>query len=468
MLFPLCRTSYLERGLRGSKASRSTSNIRFGDIALGWSQSKPLCFRPCDLHDLTIRKQHLQACDQDQLSRFNIYAPFVQKLESDPDTETSSLYWDRLLSRVPSRPLLPNLRALAICPQGFINPGSRVIEYIDAFLCPTLSSIHTTQEYDIWMNPFQARDLLKRVATTCPKLAKLNILLGNSRYPENLLPFGRPCLASGLFASVSQFRDLCFLRSSSVVLYPEILQLLGNLPRLESLAAYSLNSDQDDIIDDEIPIATLALSEDSFPALRHLEIDCVPGMVVTKLWQTPPLVRNLISVRVQIMTDDTESPNDLVCTICEGSPRITDLELDLVNVEYAELSSAATEHLCRLPLLRLAIWDCNLDCRPLVLALTSLEYLNVESAYFDYEGLALMAKHMPRLQYLHAELFVMNWPEGSDLPHNSSSPSPCHIKSRFAFEEDFDVDVQSQEFSKHIDSVARCVFSALVQSWFLC
>lgn len=216
------------------------------------------------------------------------------------------------------------------------------------FLCPALSDIRTVWTWNQWMNPFEARDLMLQMVGTCPNLTKLNILIGNTRYPDNLLPFG-PYSPARHFAPIIQFRDLWVLHSSSVVLNPEILQLLGNLPRLESLAAYSLGANDDGMEDDKILIADLVLSKDSFPLLRHLGIDCVPGTVVSKLWNTPPLVHSLVSVSIQFMPDETELPSNLICTICKGSPHLTDLELDLVKSRETELSSVV-KHLRRLPL----------------------------------------------------------------------------------------------------------------------
>ncbi|KAF8609086.1 hypothetical protein BDV93DRAFT_504533 [Ceratobasidium sp. AG-I] len=401
----------------------------------------------------TVGPDHIRPCDQDQLVRFNLYAPFIQRLESNFETDAGSLSWDLLLSRVPTRPLLPNLRALAIKP-SFKQSSTRFIEYVDAFLCPTLSGIRTSWDWNQWINPFEARSLMVRMTATCPGLTKLNILPGNSRHPENLLSFSLYSPVS-IFTPLSQFRDLRVLHSSSAVLNPEVLQLLGNLPCLESLAVYSLCTDNENWEDDDIPIANLTLPNNSFPSLRNLKIDCVPGAVVSKLWQTPPLVRDLVSVRIQFMADDTESPSELVCTICQGSPHITDLELDLSKTRDTEISSVVVEHLHRLPLLHLRIWEGEADVQPLILALPNLEYLNIESMHVNFEELALIAKHMPKLQYLFVGMLLWNWPDESELPRDSSSSSPCYIDSQFSFEEDFDFDVDDPAFSDEIDGIAR-------------
>ncbi|KAF8609084.1 hypothetical protein BDV93DRAFT_551877 [Ceratobasidium sp. AG-I] len=401
---------------------------------------------------LVVGPDDLRPCDQSQLARFITYAPFVQKLESNAKTDGDHRSWDLLLSRVPTRPLLPNLRALPILP--YYRQGiPRFIEYIDAFLCSALSTVYVSPSYKRWMSPLEARDLLVRMVATCPNLIKLSIHPGNRHYPNDLSSLG-PTSPISVFIHVSQFRDLQVFRSSSAVLNCDVLQLLGNLPCLESLAAYSLCTSNERYEDDEILIASLKLPEDSFPSLRNLEIDCVPGVVVLKLWQTPPLVRNIVSVRIQFMLGDTELLSDLVCAICRGSPHITDLELDLDQCDEPELSVTATEHLCRLPLRRIRIWNCYVDIHPLILALPNLEYLSIEGVYVSFEELALIAKYMPKLQYLSSRLVM--WPAEHALPPIPPGPSslvPCHIDIKLDLNNDFQI--SHPMFDKLIDNIAR-------------
>lgn len=161
-------------------------------------------------------------------------------------------------------------------------------------------------------------------------------------------------------------------------------------------------------------------------------------------------------MRVQFtFDDDDEVLSNLICIICQGSPRITDLELDMVKSEGSELLSVVVEPLGRLPLLRLRICGGIIEYRPLALALPNLEYLNIESVEVDFEGLSFIAKHMPNLQYLYIDLLLQDWPNESSLPHNSSSPSPCQVASLFSFEEDFDFNTNRRDFNKELESIAR-------------
>ncbi|KAF8593326.1 hypothetical protein BDV93DRAFT_252509 [Ceratobasidium sp. AG-I] len=389
-------------------------------------------------------------CDHDQLARFNLYAPFIHKLDSGAELDESIYAWALLLSKVPYRPLLPNLRTLVIPPPGFHRYTITFIEYTDTLLCPTLSDIRIAWNPQTWIDVFEAGDLVTRMAATCPNLTKLKIFLGSSRHPDDSGPVSTHLTAS-LFSHISQFQGLRALHSSSMVLSPGVLQLLGDLPHLESLGASVSIGDETDT--EEIPIANLILPEHSFPALRHFEIDCMPSTDVFKLWQTPPLVRNLVSVRVKFDEDSTESLNNMICIICRGSPRTTDLELDLGQGYDIELLSATVEHLQRLPLQRVRFRDARADCQSLALALPNVEHLDMKGMRILFGDLTYIPKHMPKLQYLSVELCLWAMSGVPAFLHNSASPSSCHIDSRFTFEKD--LDVNDPDFDEHVENIAR-------------
>ncbi|KAF8598799.1 hypothetical protein BDV93DRAFT_560953 [Ceratobasidium sp. AG-I] len=78
-----------------------------------------------------------------------------------------------------------------------------------------------------------------------------------------------------------------------------------------------------------------------------------------------------------------------------------------------------------------------------------MERMNV-----DFEQPDLIAKHMPKLQYLYIGLSLRDWSVNSSLPRDCSSPSPCHIDSLFAFQES-DIDMDNRDFDKEINDLAR-------------
>lgn len=357
-----------------------------------------------------------------------MYAPFIQRLELNTDIDAGGPSWELLLARVPTRPLLPNLQALAIGPSSSDQTSSRVIACVDAFLCPSLSDIRTAWRYELWMNPIEAGGLLSRMTSTCPNLRKLLILFGNSRYLDDLRWLVAYSTA-GLFYPISHFRDLRVLHSSTVVLNPDILQLLGNLPHLESLIIDPVPNQS--VGDDEIPITSLSLPKDSFPALRNLEVYRVPAIVIRKLWQTPPLVQKLVSVGVKPTLDSTEALNDMVRVVCQGSPQITDLKLDLSKTTDVEISMPVVDHFRQLPLRRLRIRGAPKAgaCLARTSALPNLENLETSKMVNGFEELTSIAKHMPNLRYLYAKLNLQGWSSGMSLHPYSSSPSPICIDS---------------------------------------
>lgn len=284
------------------------------------------------------------------------------------------------------------------------------------------------------------------------------MLPGNSLYPDDLCSLGAYYTAS-LFSPIAQFCELHVLYSSSVVLNPSILQLLGNLPHLKSLTAYSVSNQR--VEEEQILIASLTLPDHSFPALQNLKIDCISETVISKLWQTPPLVQKLMAVRVKPTFEPSyEVWNDLICAVCHGSPEITDIELDLVQTEYVELSSAVMGRFRRLPLRHLQIWDGYTDdCQSLALALPSVEFLEMETMLLSFRDLTLVTKYMPNLQYLSARLALWGWPSAMNLPHNSSSPSPCHIDSSFTFEDELHITFSNAD--KAVGDIAQYVIFCL-------
>lgn len=360
--------------------------------------------------------QRLEPYDEGQLIRFNKYTPLVQKLHIFIDADRNWPNWAMLLENVPIRPLLPNLRVLIVGAQGSREDGSRVERCVKALLCPTLSDIRTMWGSVRYMDPVQAVGLLLGIARTCPNLSKLRLLVRHSEYPSDLGSLGTYFKAA-LVITIGRFQNLRVLSTSSTVLDPDILRLLGNLPHLESLAAASPpGAGRDDV---QTWVDDYALPTQLFPALRHLKIYSVPSTIVSKLWKAAPLVQNLVSITVIFMRGSTESLNGLICDICRGSPFTVDLDLDLSDARNVEISSSVVDHLRQLPLQRVRISNAQTKFQNLAPAFRNVEYLKMEELILSYEDLLLMSKSMPKLQYLAASLILWEWPSVSELSHHS-------------------------------------------------
>jgi hypothetical protein len=80
------------------------------------------------------------------------------------------------------------------------------------------------------------------------------------------------------------------------------------------------------------------------------------------------------------------------------------------------------------------------NVEPIALALPNLEYVDVSEICFDFQDLVLVAKHMPKLQFLAVNLSMFSWP--SELEPSSVTPSPSAfcLASGYQFSDDFNGD----------------------------
>ncbi|KAF8605609.1 hypothetical protein BDV93DRAFT_554462 [Ceratobasidium sp. AG-I] len=392
--------------------------------------------------------QGIHPSDRIQLNRFNIYAPFVRNLKSGMDDEAVA-NWLILLAKVPNRPLLPLLQVLNIRPRVSEQHGPQIVEYAEALLCSTLSNIRIAWDcYGLRIDPVDATHLLGQMVRICPNLTNLYLNVEESDYFNHLRSLGT-YTKPGPLSFVSQFLNLRVLSTSSMALNHNVLQLLGHLPCLEQLRVHS-------VMDDDISITNMVIPSNSFPSLRHIELDCVSALVMSKLWQTIPLVQKLVSVVVELMGGSDEAIDKLICDICQGSPFITDLELGFGGLERDfTLSTTALDHFGQLPLKRVNISFGYADCRHLVSVLPNVEYLSMSALIVYHSDLVLMSKIMPRLQYLFAHLALEEWP--SSLPRNPASLSPIHIDAHFGFQAE--TGLRGRNLAKYVDDVARNLHS---------
>ncbi|KAF8606214.1 hypothetical protein BDV93DRAFT_553973 [Ceratobasidium sp. AG-I] len=286
------------------------------------------------------------------------------------------------------------------------------------------------------------------------------MLIGNSQYPSDSDLHDGYSKAAALI-SIPRLQNLRILSSSPLFLDPDILQLLGKLPYLESLTAYSLPrqlATTQDANDDQALVASLALPMNSFPALQHLGIHSQLDAVVSKLWRITPLVQGLVSVTVRPMGGSTKSLNNLVDDVCRGSPLIRDLDLDLVpdgQDEVVELLTTVVERFRQMPLQRVRLRAWYIDYQHLTLVLRNVEYLKMEATPAEISDLALISKNMPKLQYLGVNLHLFNWPPASHWSDHSPSPRTCHIDSQFEFGDNLGLD--EPDFQNYVEIIAQAL-----------
>ncbi|KAG8740116.1 hypothetical protein FRC10_004745 [Ceratobasidium sp. 414] len=197
------------------------------------------------------------------------------------------------------------------------------------------------------------------------------------------------------------------------MLDPGALQLLGTLPRLESLVIRNLLvNDPEEPENEKWPY--LELSAYSFPVLKRPNMRYLPSSVISRLFHSSAL-------------------NNLMRDICKAGPHVVELSLDSQE-EDAEIPPFALNCLQQLPLERLRFRNTAPgDFEPMVFALANVRYLDIYMVNLVFEDLILVAKHLTQLQYLSSDLVVYGWP--SDLGPLSVIPSLSMLclKSGFLF-----------------------------------
>ncbi|KAG8686794.1 hypothetical protein FRC09_013923, partial [Ceratobasidium sp. 395] len=408
--------------------------------------------------------------DRQSLFRLDLYAPLVRKITVAPTEEETKVAWRFLLRRVPRRPLLPGLRQLALGVGWYQNyQPLEALMCALALLCPSLIEISGGPYYDAWVEPPLASLLLQSLAHTAPDLKRLRLPV----LSQKQIPYAK----SSLFSNLAALRNLRSLHCSTAMIDSPVMLLLGALPKLDSLqikapAAEDSDSERDNgDSEDNLSLDDLMLPPDSFPNLRRLNIQLLPCGVVSQLWSSAPLVRQLISVHVRFHPDDaTRSDsvkmNGTICDICTGSPDTTELCLDAYDVQFIELSTAAIDCLKQLPLRRLKLLDVWLpgsfgDISPLVTAIPNVEYLDIDTVEASFDDLVLIARHLPKLRFLVANITLTGWPY--DLEEYSITPSPSALRlgSEFMFSkqtEGYYLD-EGESMEDYVDRMAQHLHS---------
>ncbi|KAG8765401.1 hypothetical protein FRC12_007505 [Ceratobasidium sp. 428] len=349
-----------------------------------------------------------QLLDQQSLFRFNLYAPLVRQITVAHIEKKTKLAWYFLLGKTPRRPLLPGLRRLVVDIRWCaLHEPLEVLMCTLALLCSSLVEISVRPpdddsippHTDAWTEPPLASLLLQNLAQTTPDLERLQLRVLSQRQ----IPYTK----SSLFSSLAALRNLRTLHCSTAMIDSPIMLLLSTLPELHSLQIDAPATNQLDYAhyngnpEYDLSLEDLMLPPHSFPGLRHLNIQYLPCRVVSQLWSSAPLVRQLISVHVRFHPDDAvpvDSPvmNSTICDICRAV--------------LIQLSSTWT----------LAVGP-------------NVEYLDIDLADVTLDDLVLIAQHLPKLQFLVVDLLPMEWPRDLEKYSITPSTSTLRLGSRFMF-----------------------------------
>ncbi|KAG8773735.1 hypothetical protein FRC12_002335, partial [Ceratobasidium sp. 428] len=209
------------------------------------------------------------------LTRFAIHAPFVKTLRvSDSYAVDFPSRWPVSGPDATSNPLLPNLQYLVVTIPGI----AEVIGWISRLLYPGLLGLEmisagasdhetiSTEDFDDetegypWIDQDGCFELVSQVSRACPRLETLRLFPKGIAQSEE-----EDCIK--IYNQIASLQNLRSLAFSGTIVHEELLKVLGRLPHLETLSFCTEWEEQWEY--DESP---LAVSDDSFPSLRHLNL----------------------------------------------------------------------------------------------------------------------------------------------------------------------------------------------------
>ncbi|CAE6437513.1 unnamed protein product [Rhizoctonia solani] len=263
------------------------------------------------------------------ISRLGIYAPHIKSLDI-PLTTSIDEYknWGGFLSSIGTQAieLLPNLEHLRLAlPRDTRGETIRLeaFNWAVAFMSSSLLSFRVYPELrwdadikefsDAWIKLELATHLLRNLSKRCPKLNSLMILPGNielkTKVAEIHPRLGQitevvPTLAKfwapleKIHLILPRFQSLRILSATPYILEPAAFIALSKLPCLESLTMRDVQLDNDwqgycYKLDSE-------LTDQSFPALQHLELIDLLHDTLIHICNQRPLAQALHSLRPAI------------------------------------------------------------------------------------------------------------------------------------------------------------------------
>ncbi|QRV94315.1 fanconi anemia group M protein [Ceratobasidium sp. AG-Ba] len=398
-----------------------------------------------------------QLVSQLELSRFKFYSPFVKYLDIEADQGPTKWTYLYLVS-IAGSPPLPNFRHFRFSSGSEVEIEPKLIPAcVSGLFCPTLKEIRLPPQYSLWIEPHLASYLVNILVNAAPSVEKLGIFIRHQS--------GFSYSESTIFKDITQLHGLRVLECTSALLNPEILELLGALPLLESLhvEAAPLHVFQDDEVN--IQLDGLLLPKGSFPKLVHLSLHSLPCSVISQLWKYPSIVRKLVSIDLSFSIYSEGSINTVLQSVCMCSPLTQELSLKFFegNIEEPDLPTVFIDNLQALSLRCLRIRDAYVLRESYdsfirsISAWPHIEYLEIPTFRIAYEELVHIAKCAPKLRLLSVVMNRDDWPRDPVPGSVTPSPSALCLKSVFLFEMDFGVRRFSREgrLAKHLEHVAR-------------
>ncbi|KAF8598824.1 hypothetical protein BDV93DRAFT_609635 [Ceratobasidium sp. AG-I] len=377
------------------------------------------------------------------LTRFDVYAPWVQRLEVFGGKNKHTLRNTAALLRLAStRHILPNLRALTLTMRAKASTDE-YLSFIELFLSPMLVEIRHVRlsGNPPYLDTPPVTALVQKIRNVCPSIEVLEF------YPADFTgtnPLGRtinfPSLGPCLRESLAGFSNLRSFSSTHHIFEPATLQVLGSLPLLESLDVF----DYFDYLGDPAShVGGLTVLDSWFSALRHLHLRNFHAKDVSAVWNQP-FVRNLESATIKC---DPASAGENMCLatgqawvdtfltgLPQASPHISKLDLDFESAFLTapglySLSHAGIDALRQLPLRSIRLRCLWTRCKDLVQAFPGVDEFCSMDVQVDLEQLRVFATHMPRLRSLTIDVCWVV-PPVSDKASCQQADSPVALGSR--------------------------------------
>ncbi|CAE6495178.1 unnamed protein product [Rhizoctonia solani] len=402
--------------------------------------------------NMQIFMAHKSLTDED-LRRFNFYAPFVKRLNCFK-IEKYSRYrlrgWKQLLTALGSSPLLPNLHILTFNTRPTTTPFEQQAWFM-LLLSPPIQelSLITTSTSNADLNASAAELFFRCVSTTLLGITDLPSS-SNDPPPHSI----RTTVISTRSDDVERIswlttvRDLASLSQlfiSMSTLRAGQLSSIGLLPRLESL---ELDFDVDRNGNSTSSYTTPNLPDDAFPRLRHFGLINLPDVPsFHAIWSLTPLVSNLTSVTLHfnkyrwmnVLTHD-EIISDFIHPISEKSPDLVDIAIHPPEYEWNEAESSAPMFglIARLPLTKLRF----APMVPLHISIPRaageyhlLRRLELPTSWVEVADIKTLAIAFPNLEYLALQITIHPGDFEDDQP-TPTSPRPIILRVLSVFLEE--------------------------------
>ncbi|CAE6374946.1 unnamed protein product [Rhizoctonia solani] len=242
-------------------------------------------------------------------SRYDLYAPWVQELELYGGYYVEVTNPRKLPSFFNGRVPLPNLQRLTASTSAPIG-GKDLVDFFDTFVCPSLTELRTViPNKGLPVADFlrvvssDVPALLQKIKVNCPQIQVLEF------YPDGMARFDQ--LGNERYVPTAQcksvlqsFSSLRSFSSTTYILKPEIIGILGSLPCLESLGIRGMPTEPS-VLDEE-----LSIPETWFLVLKHLRLYEISPDDIKSLWNQPTIAKKLRSALFQIDYLNHRHPED--------------------------------------------------------------------------------------------------------------------------------------------------------------